>query len=233
MGGTIPRKIKEKVLELWLQGFKRAEIAKKAGVGEGTITAIVNESRKNSRDHYDIDLLRAVAVMLRKEGEDLGDLAFSIRLRKIMDENSLSEDNMESTILQLAVYRFRSKLSLEKLLTDLHQAITLADNQNLRIDKIPEYICSGITKIESLELQRQELIRKKQSLMDKIDELNKEIEAPLERLTEENKELRIRSKENDELLKRTKEELRDWRKKYHILLMDRPEEMIENVKPAN
>jgi hypothetical protein len=48
--------------------------------------------------------LRGVAVMLRKESGDLGDLAFSIRLRKIMDENSLSEDNMESAIIKLAVY---------------------------------------------------------------------------------------------------------------------------------
>lgn len=62
MGGTIPRKIKEKVLNLYL---------------------------------------RPVAVMRRKETEDLGYLAFSIRLRKIMDENSLSEDHLNLQELNL------------------------------------------------------------------------------------------------------------------------------------
>ena len=48
-----------------------------------------------------IYLLRPVAVMRRKETEDFGYLAFSIRLRKIMDENSLSEDHLNLQELNL------------------------------------------------------------------------------------------------------------------------------------
>jgi hypothetical protein len=45
MGGTIPRIIKEKVLNLWLQGKVRAKIANEVGIGDGAVTTIVNESR--------------------------------------------------------------------------------------------------------------------------------------------------------------------------------------------
>lgn len=72
-----------------------AKIAKEVGIGDGKVTVIVNESRAN-RDYYDIYLLRPVAVMRRKETEDLGYHAFSIRSRKIMDENSLSEDHLNT-----------------------------------------------------------------------------------------------------------------------------------------
>jgi hypothetical protein len=223
MGGSIPREIKQQVLILWLQGKTRAKIAKTACIGEGSVTAIVSEARDKYREYYDVDLLRGVAVMLRKESGDLGDLAFSIRLRKIMDENSLSEDNMESAIIKLAVYCYRNGISQERFLIAIHQVITLSDHQNLRIDKIPEYIRSGITTIESLEIQRQEVIQKKQALVDPLDELNQVMEAPYENLINQIRELKMKLREKDNYLKHAKEELQEWRKKYHILLMDCPE----------
>jgi transposase len=45
MGGMVPRKVKEQVLDLWVQGLPRQQIAKKTGVGEGTVTGIVDEAR--------------------------------------------------------------------------------------------------------------------------------------------------------------------------------------------
>jgi hypothetical protein len=81
------------------------------------------------------------------------------------------------------------EILLEKLLPALHRAVRLAENQNLLIDKSPEHGSSGIATIESLELQRQELIQKKQSLIDQINKLIKETEASHEQFIEQINEL--------------------------------------------
>jgi hypothetical protein len=66
------------------------------------------------------------------------------------------------------------EILLEKPIPALHRAVRLAENQNLLTDKSLEYVRIGIATNESLALQRQELIQKKQSLIDQISKLNKE-----------------------------------------------------------
>ena len=46
MGGNIPVKTKHKVLKLWLSGVSRKKIAEKVGIGEGTVTSIVQEAKE-------------------------------------------------------------------------------------------------------------------------------------------------------------------------------------------
>ena len=46
MGGNIPVKTKQKVLKLWLSGVSRKKIAEKVGIGEGTVTSIVQEAKE-------------------------------------------------------------------------------------------------------------------------------------------------------------------------------------------
>lgn len=54
MGGKIPVKTKQKVLKLWLSAATRKKIAEKVGIGEGTVTSIVQEAKENIPD---VDLL--------------------------------------------------------------------------------------------------------------------------------------------------------------------------------
>ena len=81
------------------------------------------------------------------------------------------------------------EILLEKLLPALHRPVRLAENQNLLTDISLEYVRNGIATNESLELQRQELIQKKQSLIDQINELNKERVASHEQFIEQINEL--------------------------------------------
>jgi chromosome segregation ATPase len=59
--------------------------------------------------------------------------------------------------------------------------------------------------------------------VDPLDELNQVMEAPYENLNNQIRELKMKLREKDNYLKHAKEELQEWRKKYHILLMDCPE----------
>ena len=47
MVAKIPQSIKIKVLNEWLQGSSRNKIARDNGIGEGTVTAILQQTRNN------------------------------------------------------------------------------------------------------------------------------------------------------------------------------------------
>jgi len=56
LGGKIPRNIKVKVIRHWLDGLTREIIAKKEDIGTGTVTAIIQEARKEE-EYNDITYL--------------------------------------------------------------------------------------------------------------------------------------------------------------------------------
>jgi hypothetical protein len=103
MGGKIPRYIKEKVIRQWLNGLTREEIARKNDIGAGTVTAIVQDAKKQE-EYNDIDLLREVSRKLKEEGLSLPSLGFAIRLKRKMEENDINEDQIEPIIQDFAIY---------------------------------------------------------------------------------------------------------------------------------
>jgi hypothetical protein len=62
-------------------GKVRAKIGKEVGIGDGKVTAIVNESRAN-RDYYDIYLLRPLAGTTGKKRRTLAILHFPLDYEK-------------------------------------------------------------------------------------------------------------------------------------------------------
>jgi hypothetical protein len=73
MVAKLPPFIKVKVLNEWLQGLPRNKIAENNGIGAGTVTGIHQQARNN--DIPDIDLMRALALMLQKENLDINHFA--------------------------------------------------------------------------------------------------------------------------------------------------------------
>jgi len=65
MVAKIPPSIKTKVLIEWLQEFTRNKIAENNGIGAGTVTDIHQQAR--NKDIPDIDLMRELALMLKKD----------------------------------------------------------------------------------------------------------------------------------------------------------------------
>ena len=65
MGPKTPPSIKIKVIREWLQGTSRNKIARDNGIGAGTVTDIHQQARNS--DIPDIDLMRELALMLKKE----------------------------------------------------------------------------------------------------------------------------------------------------------------------
>ena len=88
---------------LELTQLTREKIANGNDIGAGTVTAIIQEARKQE-EYNDIDLLRQVSVKLNEEGLELPLLGFAIRLKRIIEENDIKADQIEHIIQDFATY---------------------------------------------------------------------------------------------------------------------------------
>jgi hypothetical protein len=176
MGGIIPRNIKEKVIRQWLDGLTRESIAKENDIGAGTVTAIIQDARKQE-GYQDIDLLRQVSLKLKEEGLELPELGFAIRLARIMEDNGINEDQIESTIQDFATYRLRHNVSYDAIIKSGHEALYLEEKFGIAVEKIPEIITQRKGTIDRLEAQRLEILRQKQHELEELDAIRQERDA--------------------------------------------------------
>jgi hypothetical protein len=176
MGGKIPRYIKEKVIRQWLNGLTREEIARKNDIGAGTVTAIVQDAKKQE-EYNDIDLLREVSRKLKEEGLSLPSLGFAIRLKRKMEENDINEDQIEPIIQDFAIYSLRYKIPYDAIIKSGREALYLEQKFGVPIEKIPEYITQGKETIDRLEDQRQEILRSMQLAREERDAKRQELDT--------------------------------------------------------
>jgi hypothetical protein len=83
-------------------------------------------------------LLRQVAFIIKNEGLDLNFLASSTRLRKILEDNSLNEEQIESFIEKIEVYCFKRSLEVDEFNNLMSNLPNISNNLNVRIDGLPE-----------------------------------------------------------------------------------------------
>jgi hypothetical protein len=83
MGTKIPREIRLEVMRKWLEGKSRDLIAYQVNIGAGTVSGIIKEFK---RGDFNADLLREVALQLKKRGMDIRSFAPLVRLRHVLEE---------------------------------------------------------------------------------------------------------------------------------------------------
>ena len=102
MGQKIPSVIKEGVIRAWLEAKPRNIIADEIEISYGSVSNIIAQVKRESIQ--DIDLLRAVAVLLKKNGLDLTYLASSIRLKNRLNDLKLNEIQADSFLENISLY---------------------------------------------------------------------------------------------------------------------------------
>src|SRR5437016_427602 len=116
MAANIPKSIVMDVIRKWLQGESRNQIAKEVGIGAGTVSGIIKECRENDPE---FDLLREVARMLKKEDLDVNSFAPSIRVHRKLQDEGLSEGQVESFIEDMDVDCFKRGLKPEDFINTI------------------------------------------------------------------------------------------------------------------
>lgn len=91
-----------------MSGKSHEDISSCTGISVGTVSNILQECRKGIIT--DIDLLRSVAVDMKKQGIGLNDLAFSLRLRNMLNVLGLPEEKVEKFLQALSIYNYKNDI---------------------------------------------------------------------------------------------------------------------------
>ena len=135
MGPKTPTRTIEKVLRFWLSGFSREKIAEKAGIGEGTVSSIIQDAKQNLPD---IDLLRQVAVQIKRKGWELAAFSSAMRHRNILYKKGLTDDQIDSLIEIVDEHCFRRNMTLEWFVDVIGHVALVSDKYNCPIEKLDE-----------------------------------------------------------------------------------------------
>jgi hypothetical protein len=188
MGGIISRSTKIKVIRDWLNGLTREEIVKKNDIGAGTVTGIIQDAMKQ-KEYNDIDQLREVSRKLKEEGLDLPSLGFAIRLRRIMEENDINEDQIEPIIQEFATHCLRFQIPYDTVIKVGREALYLEQKYGIPVGRIPEYITERKHTIDRLEDQRQEILRQVRLAREERDARRQELDEITDKLEKYRKEI--------------------------------------------
>jgi chromosome segregation ATPase len=148
MGSATPYSIKVKVIKEWIQGLSRDKIGQNNGIGTGTVTSIIQQARDNVAD---IDLLRGLALKIKKENLDLNYFASTVRLKKVMDELEISEEKVESLLEEINTHCFKKEIDSKEFVSKIDEVSKLVNNLDVSIYNIPSYIDKMTKQLAELE----------------------------------------------------------------------------------
>ena len=135
MGSKIPRPVRREVIRKCLQGQSRDQIANEVGIGAGTVSGIVKESRK---DDPEFVLPREVGLNLKNRGMSIESFGALIRLREVLEVDirsgeageseadiygldEVAKKKMESLIISMEVFCFKQNLSVKQFIDILNE----------------------------------------------------------------------------------------------------------------
>jgi hypothetical protein len=149
MNYKIPENTRHSVIRLWLEGKSRKDIAVTCGLGEGTVSNIVSDWRRNL-SYGDAEALRELGSNLKRTGIDAAQCAQGFKISIIIRKMGINKEAFESFISK--VYERCQKvdgggLTPDKIgsyLEDLLEFSQDDDNNNgnntIKLSEISHYI---------------------------------------------------------------------------------------------
>ena len=178
MGAKIPKSIRERVIKQWLQGTSRDQIAKDNDIGAGTVSSIIKDTKQ---DIVDIDLLREVAILLKRGELDLFERASSNRLKKKMDNMGLNEDQIDFLIENINTHCYKRGLTAEEFVNTVNKVSALSENIGMPVDQLPNYITQQELELvklreetEDVKLKQLQVLRSYNVNMNDLEEYKRD-----------------------------------------------------------
>jgi len=175
MGGKIPRPTSLQVTRAWFEGKSRDKIAEELQISTGAVSGIINDLRKKDPQ---FDLLREVAVKLKKQGMDIESYAPLVRLYEVLREKELltgiteheslelMQDRLEAIIVDLEVFCFKKEqLSIQDFVSLVTNMYSTADKLGIPLYTFPAYIMELKDRIAALRKEIDQIEAKKRDAL--------------------------------------------------------------------
>ena len=139
MGNRISDDLKSAALRYYLQGLSRNEIAKACGLGEGTVSNIVDEW-KQGLSYPDVESMRDLAVNLKKLRINAAQCAEGYRTSMLMRKAGVEENDFETFMSEVYDYYQRNGLTPDKIAPTLEALADFSKQRDIPFTKIQAYI---------------------------------------------------------------------------------------------
>jgi hypothetical protein len=123
---------------MWLKSIPRAETARRVGIGEGSVSRIIDQIK--SKEIPDIDLLRHVAVKIKNGGFELSDVASGIRISNFLNQMGTSEEEMEKLLKIMEIHCFKTEQDFHDFIVGVEALQDFVSNFGYSIRDIPDYL---------------------------------------------------------------------------------------------
>ncbi|HKG87604.1 MAG TPA: hypothetical protein VKA95_04705, partial [Nitrososphaeraceae archaeon] len=133
-------------------------------------------------------MVRQVSMRLKQEGLELALLGFATRVKKIMEENGINEDQIEPIIQDFAAYCLKHNVSYDTVIQSGREALYLEQKFGIPVERIPESIIQAKKRIDRLEDQRLEILGQKQQAREELDTILQDRDTVLAELEKYRKE---------------------------------------------
>jgi hypothetical protein len=146
MGGRIPEQIRREVIQKWLLGEKRHNIAADLDIGDGTVSEIMKlYSQKDS----EVDFIRQVALAIKSLQTDVSTFSQAVRLN-ILNELGLREEQIESLITVAEGHCFKRNLKLEEFFEIVEEVASYSDKVGMPLEDLPDHLEEQKRSLEEL-----------------------------------------------------------------------------------
>jgi hypothetical protein len=149
MGAPTPPSIKIAVIQDWLQGVSRKSIAQRNKIGEATVSDIIQKARTNIPG---LDLMRGLAVALKKHSMDVDSFACLFRLKAVLDRIGLPEEKLETLLEEINVHCYIEGTSEKDFISKIDEVFEMASELDTSIWGIDSQI--NQKKMEIIELDK-------------------------------------------------------------------------------
>jgi len=170
LSNPIPHKIKVQVLHQWIQGIPRDRIAENNDIGRGTVSNIIKQFKTTVPD---IDLMRETALQIKKEDLEIFTYAASIRLRRLLEQLNITEDQVENLLEEISIYCFKQQITPKDFVLKINEVSDLAMDLQTPIHKLPSFVNQLSSHKGKLE---REIANKKQEYNQVIKENEKYVD---------------------------------------------------------
>ena len=145
MPARLPDNIKSLVIQQWLEGKPRNDIAAENGLSDGAVTNIVNEW-KHKLGFSLADDLRELVVTMKRVGVTASQCALGFRVAMIMLNMGIKEDDFESYILDIYNHCKNVGLPPESIAFRLKDLVELSTTDAIPFSQIPNRIKQKVMK---------------------------------------------------------------------------------------
>jgi hypothetical protein len=155
MPARLPDNIKSLVIQQWLEGKPRNDIAAENGLSDGAVTNMIKEWKHNLGFSL-ADDLRELAVTMKRVGVTASQCAVGFRVAMIMLNMGVKEDDFELYILDIYNRCKNVGLTPENIASHLKDLLELSTT-NIPFSQIPNHIKQKTGEKEKLEKEVKKL----------------------------------------------------------------------------